>query len=687
MSALPDQVAADTRPGDMPCGCLWCDANGRITRADAVLLAWTGYRRADLVEMKHVWDVLSGIDIPLAGDSGAALPRPGRTAIVSDLKLIAKDGTQSDVFVSIRRVVRRSGSGPGLCFTIMRLSGLWSGDQQLEALQHQLQAMRDRLSTTLESTTDSVIVIDRNWHVTYANQRAIAMIGRGRSLIGANLCDVYPEARTSVFEARCLACLARRTSLEFDEFVPWLNAWLEVHLYPTDDSITAFFRDISKAKAFEQEQLKTREWVAHMARHDPLTGLPNRVLFRDQLDRAIASAGRGIPFVVLLLDVDRFGVVNTMLGYGLGDMVLRQIGERLVACARDIDIVARLGSDEFGLILNGVDRPDDAAVVANRILTVMADPITVDGNTVTVGVSIGIACGISDGSTSDHLLAHADIALHQVKTDGGAGFRFASRQLDDQLRVRERTKQDLQQALANDDLFLQYQPIVQLASRRIVGVEALVRWRHRVLGIQSPNAFIPIAEDSGLIVPLGRWVLRQAARDAARLPTDIVVSVNLSPIQFARDDVVAVVMAALSEANITGERLMLEITETALLRDAAATLAVLTRLKALGVQLALDDFGTGFSSLGYLQDYPFDKIKLDRAFVRNLPGANKSAAISAAIAKLGHGLGITTVAEGIETEAQYDLLKVQGYDEGQGFLFSQPVHADAIIALIQQRAL
>ncbi len=424
-----------------------------------------------------------------------------------------------------------------------------------------------------------------------------------------------------------------------------------------------------------------------MAHHDSLTDLANRVLFREHVEQALARARRyDEGFAVICLDLDRFKDVNDTLGHPVGDMLLKAVADRLRGCVRESDVVARLGGDEFAVLEIGSGLPSHVGILAGRIVEALGAPFDLDGHEVVVGASLGVAVAPADGADPDQLLKNADMALYRAKADGRGVFRFFEPGMDARLQERRALEVDLRTALANGEFDLFYQPLINAGTSQISGFEALLRWRHPGRGMVPPAEFIPVAEEIGLIAPLGEWVLRQACREAAWWPTDIRVAINLSPAQFRSRNLVQVVASALVASSLSPGRLELEITESVLLHDNEATLAVLHQLRALGVRIAMDDFGTGYSSLSYLLSFPFDRIKIDRSFVRDISERADCAAIVQSIASLGASLGMATTAEGVETGEQLQLLKAVGCTEVQGYYFARPQPAGEARRLLENRA-
>ena len=432
------------------------------------------------------------------------------------------------------------------------------------------------------------------------------------------------------------------------------------------------------------ERKRAEARLAFMAQHDSLTGLPNRNLLRQQMDEMLQHTRRSTDKVaVLMLGLDNFKAVNETLGHGIGDKLLRAVAKRLRSTLREEDALARLNSDEFTIVQGGVMRPEDAVLLARRILDAISEPYLLEGHSVVIGASIGIAMSPGDGEDSEKLLKSADMALSRAKSDFRGTFSFFEAEMDARAQSRRKIEIDLRDAIQNEGLQPYYQPLVDLSSGRITGLEALVRWPHPERGMISPGEFIPVAEETGLINPLGSLMLHRACMDAAQWPDDVRVAVNLSPLQFRTGNLLALVTDALRQSGLPARRLELEITETLLLEKSSQVLATLHALRALGVRMSMDDFGTGYSSLSYLRSFPFDKIKIDQSFVRDL-GANPDAqAIVRSVVSLGVGLGVTITAEGVEAEAELSCLRAEGCHEGQGFLFSRARPNAEVISLLK----
>ena len=422
--------------------------------------------------------------------------------------------------------------------------------------------------------------------------------------------------------------------------------------------------------------------IAFLAHHDPLTRLPNRILFHERVQQALAQLDRGVEFAVLCLDLDRFKVVNDTLGHPVGDGLLRQVAERLQACVREGDTVARLGGDEFAVILLKVGGPSEVDHLAARIIEVIGTGYDIDGYQIDIGTSIGIALAPADGSASHELLKNADTALYGAKASGRGTSCFYEASMNATLQSRRALEVGMRRAILSEEFELYYQPLVDAHTHRLCGFEALIRWQDPEHGMILPDAFIPIAESSGLIEIIGQWVLRRACLDAANWHDDIKVAVNLSSSQFKDKNLISHVRAALEASRLPAHRLELEITESVLLHDSSAILAILTEIKALGVQISMDDFGTGYSSLSYLRSFPFDKVKIDRSFIKDLPHDKNSVAIVRAIVGLSTTLGMSITAEGVETSEQAAQLALEDCTQLQGYLFSRPVPLASVDDLI-----
>jgi diguanylate cyclase (GGDEF)-like protein len=433
-----------------------------------------------------------------------------------------------------------------------------------------------------------------------------------------------------------------------------------------------------------ERQKRSQETIRHLAHHDPLTGLANRTRLREQLYEALASARRyKRQLAVLFIDLDGFKSINDVLGHSTGDALLKVVADRLKDSVREADRLCRFGGDEFVIIQFGDEQPEGAAALAGRVIELVSRPFTVEGRELIVGASVGIVIAGEHDFEPEQLLRAADLAMYRAKLDGRGRYRFFEPGMDQQAQARRALELRLREALVTEAFDLHYQPLINLASNRITAFEALLRWEDRDLGVVSPGAFVPIAEEIGLITPIGEWVLKRACLEAASWPDDISVAVNLSPAQFKGEHLVETVKRALAESRLPPNRLELEVTESVLLEKADESLAILNELRSQGIRISLDDFGTGYSSLSYLRNFVFDKIKIDQSFIGDLSDNNGGGlAILRAVSGLGRSFGAATTAEGIETEDQLNRVRAEGCTEVQGYLFSSPRPPSEVRSLI-----
>ena len=530
------------------------------------------------------------------------------------------------------------------------------------------------LHTVLNNMSQGILLFDSELKLVICNQRYIEMYGLAREAVkpGCSLRDLLDSRiKVGTFSddpVDYIAKLAKRiaegkvfssTSKLADGRIVSLvskpiygGGWLATH------------EDITERQCAEER-------VGHMARHDALTDLPNRVLLRERLEHELKRVKRGECLAVLCLDLDHFKSVNDTLGHPIGDELLKLVADRLRGCTREPDTIARLGGDEFAIIMTKMQKSDDAAILARRIRESIIKPYQIEGHQIITDISTGISLSPDDGTEPDELLKNADMALYGAKADGRGTYRFFESEMDERMKARRDLEMDLRKALINQEFELYYQPLVNLQTNEISAFEALLRWRHPTRGLISPADFIPVAEETGLIVPLGEWVLNTACEETANWPEHVKVAVNLSPTQLTNRNLVGVVRKALADSGMDARRLQLEITETVLLQNTFATLARLHELRKLGAQIALDDFGTGYSSLSYLRSFPFDKIKIDQSFIQDMSNGTEPLAIVNAVAGLAKCLNMISTAEGVETQQQMDTVQSIGCTEMQGYLFSR----------------
>jgi diguanylate cyclase (GGDEF)-like protein len=442
-----------------------------------------------------------------------------------------------------------------------------------------------------------------------------------------------------------------------------------------DGSCVALHEDVT-------EKRQAQERISFLARHDLLTGLPNRGVLREEIERALAGSRRGEAMALLCLDLDRFKPVNDTYGHATGDALLKQVSLRLRECVREVDVVARLGGDEFAVVQRGGEQPTGSTRLAHRIIEALGRPFEVDGHVVHIGTSVGIALAPHDGNDPETLQRNADLALYGAKSDGRGALSYFAAAMNERIESRRGLENDLRRALSEQQFVLAYQPRFDLRTGEVVGAEALLRWHHPHRGMVPPGEFIALAEEAGLIVPIGRWVLEQACRDAMAWPTHVAVAVNVSAVQFVRGTILPDVMQALAATGLPARRLELEITESTMFKDTASVLAAMHALREKGVRIAMDDFGTGFSSLSHLRSFPFDHLKIDRSFVREAPERPDLCAIIHGVAVLAQGMQMETTVEGVETEEQLRAVRPLGCTSVQGYLLSRPVSAADVGALI-----
>jgi diguanylate cyclase (GGDEF)-like protein/PAS domain S-box-containing protein len=566
---------------------------------------------------------------------------------------------------------------------LRRIIGVFTDISERKQVDEELRESERRYRGILETMSDGFVAMDRELRFTYVNPRAEKILGRDAdSILGKAYQEVFPDATGTPFEQAYRRALAEGVTVENEHFFePW-QRWFAQRVDPTPEGISVFFRDTTERK-------KSESRIEYLATHDELTGLPNRNLMQDRITQALAHARRGEREVAMLhIDLDRFKVINDAYGHAFGDTVLKEAGARLAGLVREGDTVARPGGDGFLVLLADLRQSTDAYVVAQKVIDAFAQPFGLDDREVFVSASVGVSTFPQDGQTADLLIGNAEVAMYRAKELGRNTYQFFTRDMSDQTHRRVEIETALRTAVARNELYLAYQPKVDLASGRINGCEALLRWTHPVLGVVSPARFIPVAEDSGQIVPIGDWVLRTAcaqarAWQAAGLPP-LTVSVNLSARQFLQQDVVAWVSQVLKDTGMPAERLELELTESMIAQDAEKAIATVQHLKALGVRLAIDDFGTGYSNLSQLKRFRVDVLKIDQSFVRALDSDVDDATIVLAVISLAHNLRMSAVAEGVETEAQWRFLRLNRCDGMQGYYFSKPVPAAEMQAMLAE---
>jgi diguanylate cyclase (GGDEF)-like protein/PAS domain S-box-containing protein len=595
------------------------------------------------------------------------------------------------------RSIRAEAIGLGLAlFLVLGAVGLaisvghFRQSVEREMASAELARTRTFFHTIIEHMPAVVTVKDaREQRYMLVNQTAETIFGIARDqMIGRTLHDIFPKEQADDFAKSDHEVLESRSLVYVGEQLvatPHNGARILATKklpIPGSNGEPQYLLTLSE-DVTERKQAEDR--VAHLAHHDALTGLPNRAAFSQHLKETLDRRTRaGETFALLCLDLDRLKEVNDVFGHAVGDALLQEVSRRLLSSA-DGAFVAHLGGDEFVVVATDSSQPSGAAALADRLLAALVPELEIEGRRLRIGLSIGVAIFPVDGADAGALLANADAALYRAKSEGRGAIRFFEAEMDMRLRERRVLQQEFQGALEDDELSLEYQPQA-LISGEVVGFEALLRWRSPRRGLVPPSTFIPLAEEGGLIVPVGEWILRQACREAASWPRPLQIAVNLSPVQFRHGDLPALVHSVLLETGLAPSRLELEITEGVLIDDFSGAVSILRRLKLLGVRIAMDDFGTGYSSLSYLQSFPFDKIKIDRSFIANLDSNPQAAAIIRAVIGLGRGLALPVVAEGVETPSQHAFLAQEDCKELQGFLIGRPGPIDSYAELIGRAA-
>ena len=558
--------------------------------------------------------------------------------------------------------------------------------RQLEVGKEQEENLRIRhlqFDTAINNMSQGLCFFDAAHRLIVCNDRYVDMYDLPRDRVGPG--TPLTEIVDMRFEADSFP------EMSTDEYLNWRSN-VAISSEPTDSIV-----ELKNGRTFKirhrpmpdggwvathediTEQRQSEVKIEYMAHHDALTDLANRVLLNERLEHALGRRIHRQEIVAVHhLDLDQFKAVNDTFGHPAGDKLLKVVADRLRGLVRETDTIARMGGDEFVIVQAPIKDPAEATSLAEQIIRLMSEPFDLDGHQAVIGASIGIAVGPGDGLRPDKLLRNADLALYRAKGDGRGTFCFFEPAMDLQMQTRRIMEQDLRKALPAGEFELYYQPVVNLASNEISGFEALIRWNHPRQGMVAPVTFIPLAEEIGFIVPMGEWVIRQACATAAQWPGNLHVAVNISAAQFRSPGLMQVIVGALAASGLHPTRLEIEITETVLLHNKEATLVVLHQLRALGIRIALDDFGTGYSSLTYLQCFPFDKIKIDRSFVKDITENTGSLNIVRAVAALAKGMGMTATAEGVETGEQLDRIASEGCTEMQGFLFSRPLPAKEI---------
>jgi diguanylate cyclase (GGDEF)-like protein len=559
--------------------------------------------------------------------------------------------------------------------------------RELRAREAELEAQNTRFDAAISNMSQGLLMFDGEARLVMFNQRYVDMyhFESGQVKPGCTLRELLElRAASGTFSGDIDAAVERLQA--FAESGRAFNRFLELNDGRTIAVVgqpmpgggwVATHEDITERRRAEMQ-------IAHMARHDALTDLPNRVLLRERLAEALSNVERGQRLAVLCLDLDQFKNVNDTLGHPSGDALLRAVADRLRSCVRETDTVARVGGDEFYIIQGNITDANDAERLARRISDTVSASYDIHGHLVMINTSIGIALAPADGTDANDLLKNADMALYGAKAAGRGSYKFFEPKMDAHMKARRALELALRKAVENSEFEVHYQPSINLNNENVYCCEALLRWNHPERGMIPPAEFIPIAEEIGLIVALGEWVIRRACADVAAWPSDIGVAINLSPTQLSSKNLVPTVISALASSRLPAHRLEMEITEDVLMQNTEVTLQTLHQLRALGIRISMDDFGTGYSSLSYLRSFPFDKIKIDRCFISELGDSSESAAIVRAVTSLASSLSMTTTAEGVETREQLDQARKLGCTEVQGFYYSEAMPPSDVLKFLAQ---
>lgn len=653
-----------------------CDASSlKLLAVNEAALNHYGYTREQVVgmsvmDLRHPDDRESAVDLARSGR--------GNYQVGQIRRHIKADGLEIEVAIYSKPLTYQ-----GTPATLFAAIDVTERRQALRLLEQQ----KRQLDTALENMSQGLCMFDAEGRITLFNERfAKLMSVPAKFLHGNTLLDLVRRRHEEgnlvgdpeEFFATVINDMREgRQTLRIRELPSGQTLRIVDQPMPGGGWV-ATVEDITEIRKAEAEVLR-------LARHDPLTDLPNRTLFKEHMENALARVERGEQIAVLCLDLDHFKDVNDSLGHPIGDQLLIAVGQRLRDCLRDTDTVARLGGDEFAIIQAGLhNQVSDAEMFASRLIDIISAPYQLSGHEVVAGVSIGLSVSPADGCDADQLLRNADMALYRAKADGRGTYRFFESEMDARAQARRALELDLRAAIIKGEFEPYFQPICDAVSHEITCFEALLRWNHPTRGLVPPMSFVPLAEENGLIIPIGEWILRRACAEAATWSRPVRVAVNLSPVQFKSRNLVPAVVSALSSSGLPPERLELEITESVLLDNNETNMKTLHTLRDLGVKISMDDFGTGYCSLSYLRSFPFDKIKIDQSFIREIAARDDSMAIVRAVTGIGKTLGIVTTAEGVETEEQLAFVRSEGCTEVQGYLFSVPLPAGEVETMLGQ---
>ncbi|BDA84272.1 hypothetical protein Sa4125_18140 [Aureimonas sp. SA4125] len=653
------------------------DPEGAILEVSNRWVAVTGSSREEA--LGHGWlEALHPDDLESTARIWLACLASGEP-VTCDYRIRQRDGTYR--WFRAEGAPKRASDG-----TILRWYGTCEDIHERRLASEALRRSEAFSRSVLESSSDCIAVLDVAGHLLFMNDRTLRAMNIDAldNVLGRHWSALWPR-EYAPYVADAVLIASQGAGCRFSApYAPTEGStrWWDVHLGPIREADGKPGRLLAAARDVTEQKL-ARDRIVHVARHDPLTGLPNRMKFNETLKETL-SRSDGAEVAVLLLDLDDFKEINDTRGHPIGDTLLRQVAARLTKVTEKAGPLARLGGDEFAVI-HAVSVSGMAPLeLADHVVDAMKEPFEINGDQLRAGVSVGVTVTRRLGQPMEELFKEADIALYEAKADGGGTARLYEAAMQEAIHTRQALKHDLSFALERGELSLAYQPLMDLSNGRIRCFEALLRWQHPVRGAVSPVEFIPLAEETGLILPIGEWVLAQACGEAAKWPQDVSVAVNVSPVQFRSGSLPLRVATALSASGLQPSRLELEITESVLLNDSESNLRLLHALKALGVRIALDDFGTGYSSLAYLRTFPFDKIKLDRSFVGDIGVSHHSEAIIEAVGSLGRSLSMTTTAEGVESAEQLEWLSDHGWMQVQGYLIGRPSKPELVKAFFEK---
>lgn len=688
-------VKLDLALTNMSQGLLLFDSTGGVSLVNSQFIAMFGLDPGNILSIKSASDLLQAVIATGLVEKTSQLAGYLRAIARQDFDLDVSDHQELLNGQTISIKVSRLTEG-GILATLENITQLQSAlrtlainNSILEKREAELRTKHLQLDAAINNMNHGLTLLDSQGCVILANDQSLEMYGLTRrdDISGMTIADILAlriskGIGTKEFSDKGLSVFTDR--LKYSDDTPFVvemktGNLLSISCRPmASGGWVITHRDVS-------EEHRKEAKITHMARHDILTDLPNRVVLAEALEQALAHCRRGKCAALHFLDLDYFKTVNDTLGHSIGDKLLLAVSERLRSCVRKSDTVVRLGGDEFAILQTFIERPEDATGLARRLIDAVRAPYEIDGRPINIGMSIGIALAPGDGVTPESLLKNSDLALYRAKELGRGDYHFFEAALDVKMQKRRDLEDELRKAVKNGQFELHYQPFVSTETRRIHGAEALLRWRHPERGMISPLDFIPIAEEIGLIIPIGDWVIREACAAAATWPSHVRIAINLSPVQFRRPDIVQTIVGALAAAQLDASRLEIEVTESLLLEASDSVLSILYQLRELGVGIALDDFGTGYSSLSYLQRFPFTRIKIDRSFVKNLGVQESAAELIRAIVAIAKAVNMKITAEGIETDQQLKLAVAAGCTEFQGYLFSRPRAASEIAAVLCEK--